>query len=77
MAAVGVSLEGNVIDAWHARGTMREVALIVNPHASEVTEARLAAVERVLRERLALCGWKGEPNDVRTADVNQLSTASP
>jgi len=33
---------------------MRKVALIVNPHASEVTAERLAAVERVLREAAAL-----------------------
>src|SRR5437016_10244144 len=33
---------------------MREVTLIVNPHASEVTAKRLAAVERVLREAVAL-----------------------
>jgi diacylglycerol kinase family enzyme len=33
---------------------MREVALIVNPHASEVTDERLASVVRALRESLAV-----------------------
>ena len=33
---------------------MRDAVLIVNPHASEVTEERLAGVEAVLRERTGL-----------------------
>jgi diacylglycerol kinase family enzyme len=39
---------------------MRRATLIVNQHASEVTEQRLAAVERVLRDRLELTVLKTE-----------------
>jgi diacylglycerol kinase family enzyme len=56
------------MDAWHARGTMRHATLIVNPHASEVTEKRLAAVERVLRGGLEVTVLKTE----RPLHANEL-----
>jgi diacylglycerol kinase family enzyme len=39
---------------------MRHATLIVNPHASEVTDKRLAAVERVLRDGLEVTVLKTE-----------------
>jgi tRNA pseudouridine32 synthase/23S rRNA pseudouridine746 synthase len=62
---------GGPVLQLHAREVT--VPLYKNREPIHVT----APVPKHMRERLALCGWKGEPNDVRTADVNQLSTASP
>jgi diacylglycerol kinase family enzyme len=42
------ALDCDVIEAWHARRTMKRVVLIVNPFASRVDDATLTAVERAL-----------------------------
>ena len=42
------AFDGDMIEAWHARGTMKRAVLIVNPHASRVTEERIAEVQEVL-----------------------------
>ena len=48
---------------------MRHVVLIVNPHASEVTEQRLATVEQALRERVRLTVQRTE----RPAHATELA----
>jgi diacylglycerol kinase family enzyme len=56
------TLDGYVVDAWHCAWTMKRAVLIVNPHASRVTEEGIAAVERAL---------------MRTAYLRTLRTERP
>jgi diacylglycerol kinase family enzyme len=44
------ALDSDVIEAWHARRTMKRIALIVNPFASRVDDASVSAVERALMQ---------------------------